>query len=280
MRTIQVSKITDAVSELCRQAAFYLPEDAWKALEKAFKVESSPIGRDIIKQIIENDRIAAKEHIPLCQDTGLTVVFLQIGQDVHIEGGDLYAAVNAGVRRGYKDNYLRNSIVRDPLNRINTGDNTPACIHTEIVPGQKLHITVAPKGGGSENMSKLNMLTPAMGKQGVKDFVLKTVKKAGANPCPPIIVGVGIGANFEGCALLAKKALMRPVGSANPDLDYAQLERELLSAVNELDIGPQGFGGTVTALAVHVEAAPCHITSIPVAVNIQCHAARHGEITL
>lgn len=280
MRTIHAQKITDAVQKLCRDAAFYLPEDAWKALEKAYKEETSSMGRDIIQQIIDNDRIAAKETIPLCQDTGLVVVFMEIGQDVHIDGGDMSSAVHEGVRRAYQENFLRKSIVRDPLDRVNTGDNTPAMIHCEIIPGDKIHITVAPKGGGSENMSNLKMLPPSAGREGVIGFVVRTVKEAHANPCPPIIVGVGIGANFEGCALLAKKALVRTVGSSNPDPDYARLEIELLRKINELNIGPQGFGGKITALAVHIEKAPCHITGIPVAVNIQCHAARHAEVTV
>lgn len=280
MRTIQAQKITGAIQKLCRDAAFYLPEDAWKALEKAYKEESSSRGRNIIQQIIENDRIAAKETIPLCQDTGLVVVFMEIGQDVHVTDGDVSSAINEGVRRAYQENFLRKSIVRDPLDRVNTGDNTPAMIHSEIIPGDKIHITIAPKGGGSENMSNLKMLPPSAGREGVIEFVVQTVKNAGANPCPPIIVGVGIGANFEGCALLAKKALVRTVGSSNPDPDYARLEIELLRKINELNIGPQGLGGKITALAVHIEKAPCHITGIPVAVNIQCHAARHAEVTL
>ncbi|MFH1379657.1 MAG: fumarate hydratase, partial [bacterium] len=265
------------VSELCRQAAFYIPQDVLKALDQAYKNETSETGRDIIQCIIENDRIAAKENIPICQDTGLVVVFIRLGQELHVEGGDLYEAVNEGVRRAYTDNYLRKSIVRDPLDRINTGDNTPAIIHCDVVPGSKLHIIIAPKGGGSENMSAIKMLPPSAGIEGVKEFVIQTVKQAGANPCPPIIVGVGMGANFEGCAYLAKKSLMRTIGSVHPDPDYAKLEQEMLREINNLDIGPQGFGGKNTALALYIENAPCHITSIPVAVNIQCHAARHAE---
>ena len=281
MRTITVDTITDAIGELCKKAAFYLPDDAWKALEKAHKQETSELGRDIIRKIIENDRIAAKEHIPLCQDTGLAVIFLEVGQEVTITGGDLYDAVHMGVRKAYTENFLRKSVVRDPLfDRTNTGDNTPAIIHADIVPGEKLRIIMAPKGGGSENMSAIKMLPPSAEKKGVVEFVIETVKEAGANPCPPIIVGVGIGGNFEKCAYLAKKALMRTVGSPHPDTDYARLEIELLRQINELNIGPQGFGGIVTALAVHIEKAPCHITGIPTAVNIQCHAARHAEVIL
>lgn len=280
MRTIHVRKIIEQVSELCRQAAFYIPKDVLKALERSHKNETSGLARGIIECLIENDRIAAKENIPICQDTGLVVIFMELGQDLHVEGGGLYEAVQEGVRKAYKDNYLRKSIVKDPLDRINTGDNTPAVIHCDIVPGSKLRIIIAPKGGGSENMSAVKMLPPSAGIDGVKEFIVDTVIHAGANPCPPLIVGVGIGANFDGCALLAKKSLLRPIGSSHPDPDYAALEKELLIRINKLNIGPQGFGGVTTALAVHIVSAPCHITSIPVAVNIQCHAARHAEAVL
>lgn len=280
MRTVTVEKITEVVKGLCREAAFFIPKDVLRALEQAYKGEGSPLGREILNCIIENDRVAAKEDIPICQDTGLAVIFVDIGQDVHVGGGSLYDAVHEGIRRGYTDNYLRKSVVRDPLDRVNTGDNTPALIHTRIVPGNTIKIVLAPKGGGSENMSSLKMLPPSAGRDGVITHVIETVRQAGANPCPPVIVGVGIGANFEGCALLAKRALLRPIGSKNTDLDHARLEEELYDRINRLGIGPQGLGGRCTALAVFVEAAPCHITSIPVAVNMQCHAARHAEITL
>jgi fumarate hydratase subunit alpha len=243
--------------------------------------EESEVGRGVLQQILENARIARQEEMPICQDCGLAVVFLDLGQDVHVVGGDLYAAINEGVRRGYKEGYLRKSSVRQPFSaRVNTGDNTPAIIHTRIVPGEQVHITVAPKGGGSENMSRLAMLTPAAGRKGVADFVVKAVDEAGANPCPPIIVGVGVGGTMERVAYLAKHALLREVGTPNPDPELDELERELLERINKLGIGPQGFGGRMTALAVHIEAEPCHIASLPAAVNIQCHAARHKEITL
>ena len=281
MRELQASAVTEAVARLCMAANYDLGRDVEQALERTVEQEESAGGRVILQQILENARIARSDEVAICQDCGLAIVFLDLGQDLHVVGGDLYEAVNEGVRRGYQDGYLRKSSVRQPFSaRVNTGDNTPAIIHTRIVPGEQLHITVAPKGGGSENMSRVAMLTPAAGRQGVADFVVKTVDEAGANPCPPIVVGVGIGGNFERVAYLAKRALLREIGTPNPDPELDELERELLERVNKLGIGPQGFGGRVTALAVHIEAEPCHIASMPAAVNIQCHAARHKEILL
>ncbi|KAF1084646.1 L(+)-tartrate dehydratase subunit alpha [Sporotomaculum syntrophicum] len=250
------------------------------ALQKAYEEEISLTGKEIIKQIIDNANIAEKEEVPMCQDTGFTVVFVELGQDVHIEGGSFEDAIYEGVRRGYTEGYLRKSIVRHPLDRVNTGDNTPAVVYYKLVPGDKLKIMVAPKGGGSENMSAIKMLKPAEGVEGVKQFVLDTVLAAGPNPCPPIIVGVGIGGTFEKAALLAKESLLRAVGKPNPSPELADLERELLISINKLGIGPQGLGGRITALAVHVEVFPTHIASLPVAVNINCHASRHKEIIL
>lgn len=280
MRTITCDAIVEAVAGLCQEANFYLGEDVRKVLQESLEEEVSPTGRDVIKQILANAEIAAGEQVPMCQDTGVAVVFLDLGQDVHVEGGYLYDAVNEGVRRGYTEGYLRKSMVSHPLERRNTGDNTPAVIHTRVVPGDRLTITVAPKGGGSENMSAVGMLTPAAGAEGVKKFVLETVRKAGPNPCPPIVVGVGIGGNFEKAALLAKEALLRPLRQPSSLPDIARMEQELLAEINKLGIGPQGFGGRITALAVHIEIFPCHIASLPVAVNINCHAARHKSVTL
>lgn len=281
MREIAAEAVTETVARLCMEANYDLGEDVVATLRAALEREESEVGQGILRQILENAAIARQEKIPICQDCGLAIVFLELGQEVHIVGGDLYEAVNEGVRRGYREGYLRKSVVREPFSaRRNTGDNTPAIIHTRIVPGEHLRITVAPKGGGSENMSRLAMLTPAAGRQGIVDFVLRTVDEAGANPCPPIIVGVGIGGSFERVAYLAKYALLRPLGTPNPDPELAELERELLERVNRLGIGPQGFGGRITALAVHVEAEPCHIASLPAAVNLQCHAARHKEAVL
>lgn len=280
MRNINVAEVTAAVAELCKKANFELGEDVLDAFKRALADELSLTGKDILQQLIENARIAREEEVPMCQDTGFAVVFLEVGQEVHFTGGDLYAAVNEGVRRGYTEGYLRKSIVGHPFRRQNTGDNTPAVIHTRIVPGDRVKITVAPKGGGSENMSALRMLKPAEGEEGVKRFVLEVVKNAGPNPCPPLVVGVGIGGTMEKAALLAKEALLRPLGKHHPDEDIARLEEELLGAINRLGIGPQGLGGRVTALAVHVEVFPCHIASLPVAVNLNCHASRHKEIVL
>ena len=280
MREIYASEITAAVKRLCQEANYYLPEDVGRALEEAVGAEESPAGKEILRQCLENARIAREEKVPLCQDTGFAVIFLEIGQEVHVAGGDLKEAVNQGVREGYTEGYLRKSIVADPLRRKNTGDNTPAMIHIEIVNGDRLTITVAPKGGGSENMSAVKMLAPADGEAGVKDFVVEWVKKAGANPCPPVVAGVGIGGTFEGVALLAKKALLRPLGSSHPDPFYARLEKELKEKINNLGVGPQGLGGRITCLGVHIETYPCHIASLPVAVNLNCHVARHKSITI
>ncbi len=250
------------------------------AFTKAAEQEVSPSGKDILKLLLDNARIAKEEKIPICQDTGFTVVFIELGQDVYIDGGNLVEAVNEGVRKGYLEGYLRKSIVGDPLKRENTGDNTPCVIHTTVVPGDKLKITVAPKGGGSENMSALKMLKPADGLPGIKKFIVDTVKAAGPNPCPPLVIGVGIGGTMEKAAIMAKEALLRNVGTANPDKDLAQLEKELLDDINKLGIGPQGLGGKVTALAVHIKTFAAHIASLPVAVNINCHASRHKSVTL
>ena len=279
MREIHTEQITAAVRDLCIKANTDLGEDVLEALRKAIQQETSPAGKDILEKLVENARIAREDEIPICQDTGFAVVFVELGQDVRLLGADLKEAINAGVRQGYKDGYLRNSVCH-PFTRKNTGDNTPAVIHVDIVPGDGVRLIVAPKGGGSENMSRVTMLTPAVGIRGIKDFVVQRVKESGANPCPPTIVGVGIGGTFEATALLAKKALLRPLGSQNPDAELASLERELYDEINALGIGPQGLGGRVTSLAVHVNAMESHIASLPVAVNIQCHAARHKEMKL
>ena len=276
MRQIDAQAISDVVAEMCREANVFLGADVIEALEKALAEEESPAGRDVLKQLLENVEIARSEQVPLCQDTGFAVFFVEWGQEVHLKGGSLEAAINEGVRTGYREGYLRKSIVADPLERVNTGDNTPAVIHTSLVPGDRVRITFAPKGGGSENMSALRMLKPADGVEGVVDFVINQVRAAGPNPCPPIIVGVGLGGTFEQVALLAKKALLRPLGRPHPEPLYAGLERRILEKVNDLGIGPQGFGGRITALAVHIETYPAHIASLPVAVNINCHAARHA----
>ncbi len=281
MREIDASVITRTVARLCQEANFVLGEDVLAALEKARRTEKSPLGKEILGQVIENAKIAGKENLPLCQDCGTAVVFLDIGQDVHIAGGDLHKAVQDGVCQGYTQGYLRKSMVREPFSaRVNTGDNTPPVIHTEIVAGDKIRLAVMPKGGGAENMSRLAMLKPGEGKQGIINFVVKTVDEAGSNPCPPVIVGVGIGGTAEMAMLMAKKALLRTVGAPNSDREIAVLESEILERVNALGIGPQGLGGTTTALAVHAEAMPTHIASLPVAVNIQCHSARHKEAVL
>ncbi|TYO97795.1 fumarate hydratase subunit alpha [Desulfallas thermosapovorans DSM 6562] len=262
------------------EANYFLGRDMIEALQQAYEQEISLTGKEIIQQIIDNAGIAKSEEVPMCQDTGFAVVFVELGQDVHIEGGSLEDAINEGVRRGYTDGFLRKSIVGHPLDRVNTGDNTPAVIHLKLVSGDKLKITVAPKGGGSENMSAIKMLKPAEGVEGVKKFVIDTVMAAGPNPCPPIIVGVGIGGTFEKAALLAKESLLRPVGKPNARPEIAELEKELLVSINNLGIGPQGLGGRITALAVHVDVYPAHIASLPVAVNINCHASRHKEVIL
>ena len=275
MRTIQVQQITEQIKEMCIQVNHYLSEDMKEALRNAQAREKSPLGCQILSQLQENLKIAGEDMIPICQDTGMAVVFLKVGQDVHLEGGSIEDAVNEGVRQGYTEGYLRKSVVKDPLIRENTRDNTPAVIHYEIVPGDKVTITVAPKGFGSENMSRVFMLKPADGIEGVKNAVLTAVKDAGPNACPPMVVGVGIGGTFEKCALMAKQALMRPVGS-HSDIPYVkEMEEELLSRINKLGIGPGGLGGTTTALAVNVNTYPTHIAGLPVAVNICCHVNRH-----
>ena len=276
VREIEAAKITDTVKRLCIQANVILPEDVKNCIIKRKSEENWAPAREILDRIEENFELAAAENVPICQDTGVACVFLEIGQEVHIAGGDITQAVNEGVRQGYAEGYLRKSVVRDPLDRVNTGDNTPAMIYYDIVPGDKIKITVAPKGFGSENMSQIKMLRPSDGIEGVKAFVLKAVEEAGPNPCPPIIVGVGIGGTFDKAALLAKKALLRETGTPSADPLYAKLEEELLEKINALGIGPQGFGGKTTALAVAVEHYPTHIAGLPVAVNINCHVARHN----
>lgn len=281
MREIDVKEITKAIAKLCQEANFYLDDEVIKIYKECIEKEESPVGKEIFQQMLENAEISATEKIAMCQDTGVAVIFAKVGQDVHLVGGDFSEAINEGVRQGYTEGYLRKSIVKDPLiKRANTKDNTPAVIHTEIVPGDKIHLMVVPKGGGSENMSALAMLKPAQGVAGLKSFVVGTVDKAGSNPCPPIVVGVGIGGTFEKAALLAKKALLRPLKDTNPEPEFAVLEKELLEEINNLGIGPQGLGGRMTALAVKIETHPCHIASMPVAVNINCHATRHKEIVI
>ena len=280
MREISANLITDTVARLCMEANYDLGDDVYKALKEGAENEESPIGREIFGQLVENAEIARAEQVPMCQDTGFAVVFVELGQDVHITGGLLQDAINAGVAKGYMEGYLRKSIVGHPLERKNTGNNTPAVIHTEIVPGDKLKITIAPKGGGSENMSGVRMLKPSDGVEGVKKFVVELVKAGGSNPCPPIIVGVGIGGTMDKAAVLSKKALLRKIGEHNPNPADAELEKELLRLVNNTGVGPAGLGGRITALAVNVETFPCHIASLPMAVTIQCHAARHKEAVL
>jgi fumarate hydratase subunit alpha len=279
MREIHVDEIRDNVAQICLDAAYNLSEDVITAFDRAIETETAPGAKEIIELLKENARIAKEEHIPICQDTGIAVFFVEIGQDLRIKNGLIVDAINEGVRKGYKEGYLRKSVV-DPITRKNTGDNTPAIIYTELVPGDKLKISFMPKGAGSENMSVIRMLRPTEGVEGIRNFVLECVQKAGANPCPPVVIGVGIGGSFDKAALLAKKALLRPVGSPNPKLELARLEETLLKAVNKTGIGPEGFGGMVTAMAVHIESFPCHIASLPVAVNINCHAARHKTIIL
>ena len=274
MRKILAEKVTETVRRLCIEANCYLPLDVKDCIENSYSEESWPQAREILEQIMDNYKIAESKARPICQDTGLACVFVNVGQEVQIEG-NLTEAIHEGVRRGYGEGYLRKSVVKDPLNRVNTGDNTPAMIYYDIVPGDKLEITVAPKGAGSENMSRIAMLKPSDGLQGVKDFILQTVKEAGPNPCPPIVVGVGVGGTFDKAAFLAKKALIRSLDESNSDPFWAKLEIELLEKINELGIGPQGFGGKTTALCVNVEQFPTHIASLPVAVNINCHVTRH-----
>lgn len=279
MRYIERDLVVEAVERLCIEANYYIEDDVLNALKRSRKLETSPIGQKVLDQIIENDFIARNDSVPMCQDTGMVVVFLEIGNLIHIDY-DIYDAINEGVLNGYLHGYLRKSVVKHPLDRVNTGDNTPAVIHTKIVMGNSLTITLAPKGAGSENMSLVKMLTPADGYEGVKKLVLDTIFDAKGKPCPPIIVGIGIGGTFEKCALLAKEALMRPIDDVSEDPIARKLEEELLEEINKLGIGPLGFGGTQTALAVKVNVYPCHIASLPVAVNIQCHAARHKKIVL
>ena len=279
MREIQASDVTQTVRRLCVEANCRLPEDMRACIARSRDEEAWPIARDILDRIIENYEIADRDCVPICQDTGMACVFLEIGQDAHVNG-DLAEAVHEGVRQGYADGYLRKSVVADPLRRVNTGDNTPAMIYYEIVPGDRLKITVAPKGFGSETMSRIAMLRPSDGEDGVKDFVVRCAEEAGPNPCPPIVIGVGIGGTFDRAALLAKKALMRPVDVRSDDPYYAAMEAELLARVNALGIGPQGFGGKTTALAVNILACPTHIAGLPVAVNINCHVTRHQSEVL
>ena len=280
MRTIDAEKITELVERLCVEACCVITDDIKRAFKSCLQTEKSPLGKEILGTLIENARIAKEEQSPICQDTGMTVVFVVMGQDVHVSGQFIEDAINLGVRRGYEKGYLRKSVVSDPINRINTGDNTPAIIHYEMVPGDTFHITVSPKGFGSENKSALKMLTPSEGVEGIQKFVVDTVSSAGANPCPPIIVGVGIGGTMEHAAYLSKKALLRPVGTTNHDASLAGLEAELLTKINRLGIGPAGFGGTTTALAVNIITHATHIAGLPVSVNIGCHATRHAEGSL
>ncbi len=280
MREIDCKRITEVVRSQCMDANYFLSEDMKKCLSKAEKTEDSPIGQKILGILQENLKIAGEDSIPICQDTGMAVFFVEVGQEVHITGGNLSDAINEGVRLGYVDGYLRKSVVKDPLDRVNTGDNTPAVIHYEIVPGDRLTITCAPKGFGSENTSRLYMLKPAEGIEGVKDAVIRTVQEAGPNACPPVVVGVGIGGDFEKAAIMAKKALTRPVGEKPSDPKIIALEEELLTKINALGIGPGGLGGKVTALAVHINTYPTHIAGLPVAVNICCHVNRHRKEVL
>lgn len=277
MREIHISEIISTVRDLCIESNYYLSNDVKEALCKAKENETWPLAENILDQIILNSDIATKEDMPICQDTGMACVFVEFGQEVHIVGGLLKDAINEGVRRGYDEGFLRKSVVKDPINRVNTKDNTPAIIYYDIVQGDKIKITVAPKGFGSENMSRIKMLKPSDGLQGVKDFIIETVKLAGPNPCPPIVIGVGIGGTFDKAAYLAKKALIRPLNKRNDEKFYSDLEEELLETINKLGIGPQGFGGKTTALGLNIETYPTHIAGLPVAVNINCHATRHKE---
>jgi len=280
VKEIQFDTIRDTVAKLCIDANCLLGDDVVQAFKDGLKIEESPAGKDILNQLLDNEQIARKEMMPICQDTGWAVVWVKMGSGVRVQGGELYDAIQQGVAKGYTDGYLRKSIVEDPLRRKNTGNNTPAIIYTDIVPGDGLEITVQPKGGGSENMSEVKMLSAADGAEGIKKFVVDRVARSKANPCPPVIVGVGIGGTFDKCAMLAKHSLLREIGSVHPDPFYAAMEKELLERVNKLGIGPQGLGGRVTALAVFIEAFPCHIATMPCAVNINCHAARHQSVTL
>lgn len=281
VRDVHVDEITRTVAELCETATHVLPDDVVAGLKRAQQTEKSPLAQQVLVEIVENVDLAKREMIPLCQDTGTTVVMVDLGQDVHIVGGSLQDAINKGVAKGYTEGYLRASMVAHPFSsRVNTKDNTPAVIHTEVVPGDRLGITVVPKGGGCENMSRLQIMLPSRGKDGITDFVLRTIEESGGNPCPPLVVGVGVGGSAEYCMLLAKKAITRPVGKPSDDPETAEFERELLAKVNALGVGPQAVGGTNTAMAVNIETYPTHITSLPVAVNLQCHSARskHAEL--
>lgn len=277
---ISSEEVVEKVHRLCMEANFQLNADVLDALRDSHKAEKSPVARDVLTDLVENAKIARECQMPICQDTGVAVVFVELGEDVEITGGRLYDAIHDGVRKGYKEGYLRKSMVAYPLARVNTGDNTPAVIHTELIPGNSVRITFMAKGGGCENMSRIAMLTPSDGREGVINFVVETVRLAKANPCPPIVVGVGIGGTFDYATFLAKKSLLRPLGTKNHDTDTADLEKELLGRVNNLGIGAQGLGGRITALAVHVECFPCHIASLPVAVNIDCHAHRVKTVVL
>ena len=277
MREIHISEIISTVRDLCIESNYYLSSDVREALCNAKENETWPLAENILDQIILNSNIAKEEDMPICQDTGMACVFVEVGQEVHIVGGLLQDAINEGVRRGYEEGFLRKSVVKDPINRVNTKDNTPAIIYYDIVQGDKIKITVAPKGFGSENMSRIKMLKPSDGLQGVKDFIIETVKLAGPNPCPPIVIGVGIGGTFDKAAYLAKKALIRPLNKRNDEKFYSDLEEELLENINKLGIGPQGFGGKTTALGLNIETYATHIAGLPVAVNINCHATRHKE---
>ena len=277
MREIHISEIISTVRDLCIESNYYLSSDVKEALCNAKENETWPLAENVLDQIILNSNIAKEEDMPICQDTGMACVFVEVGQEVHIVGGLLQDAINEGVRRGYEEGFLRKSVVKDPINRVNTKDNTPAIIYYDIVPGDKIKITVAPKGFGSENMSRIKMLKPSDGLQGVKDFIIETVKLAGPNPCPPIVIGIGIGGTFDKAAYLAKKALIRPLNKRNDEKFYSDLEEELLETINKLGIGPQGFGGKTTALGLNIETYPTHIAGLPVSVNINCHATRHKE---
>ncbi|KPK89833.1 fumarate hydratase [bacterium SM23_31] len=280
MRELNVQEITAAVKKMCMASNYDLGEDVYNCLKESRKTETTEVGKNILDMIIENADISKNEQVPICQDTGFAVVFIELGQEVHLIGGSLNDAINEGVRQGYIEGYLRKSIVEDPLRRVNTKDNTPAVIYIDMLPGDSFKITFVPKGGGAENMSEVKMMKPADGEDGVKDFIIDRVTRSGANPCPPIVVGVGIGGTFEKSAMLAKKALLREIGERHTDPYYAGMERELLERINRIGIGPQGLGGKTTALDVFIEAHPCHIASLPVAVNINCHAARHKSATL
>lgn len=279
LREFDVNLVTNAVSKLCMDANYNIPKDVLSSLKSSLSKEESPVAKDILNQIIENDILASDEKVPMCQDTGLMVVFLEIGREVHLNG-DIYEAIQQGVREGYNKGYLRKSMVKDPFNRVNTGDNTPCIIHTKLVEGDKVKLILAPKGGGSENMSTVVMMKPSDGLKGCKEFILNFIEKAGGNPCPPIVVGIGFGGNLEKSALLAKEALLRDINDVNEDPELAKLEEEFLADINKLGIGPMGLGGRTTALAVKIKMHPCHIAQLPLAININCHAARHKEVIL